>query len=111
MLNTKENFNQLDATLAVKELDNETAATIQGGWDLIAYNGFNGKGTVLGKFNFGDSKLSEKGNNKISSVRINAGRWRFSDGFYGLGKSETITKKGLWNFNDLNNKISSLKRY
>ena len=33
MLNTKENFNQLDATLAVKELDNETAATIQGGWD------------------------------------------------------------------------------
>ncbi|WP_322685052.1 hypothetical protein [Nostoc sp. DedQUE07] len=110
MLNTKENFNQLDVTLAVKELGNEAAATIQGGFDLIAYDGFNGKGSVLGEFNFGKSVLGA-GNNRISSVRINAGRWKFSDGFFGLGESETISRTGLFNFRSLNNRISSLKRF
>ncbi|MCC5648384.1 hypothetical protein LC609_00770 [Nostoc sp. XA013] len=37
MLNTKEYFNQLESTLAVKELDNETAAAIQGGAALELY--------------------------------------------------------------------------
>jgi hypothetical protein len=102
---------ELNTIAGVEDLSNENAATIQGGWDLIAYDGLNGKGSVLGKFNFGKSVLSPGGNNKISSVRINAGRWKFSDGFYGTGESQRIRKTGLFNFGSLNNRISSLKRY
>lgn len=110
MLNAKEYFNQLDETLAVKELDNETAATIQGGWDLIA---FGGKGEELGKFNVGSPMLSKKGNNKISSVRINGGRWKLYDLFNYKGDSVTLgpNKPGeVWALNRFANKTSSLRQ-
>ncbi|MEH2448089.1 MAG: hypothetical protein V7K18_20650 [Nostoc sp.] len=114
MLNTKEYFNQLESTLAVKELDNETAAIIQGGYDLIAYSEPNGKG-VLGSFNLGSPKLSTKGNNKISSVRINKGVWRLYNFFnYNTkGGYETLgpNKPGeVWNLNRFDNKTSSLRK-
>ncbi len=105
--------NQLEAIAVVNELDNETAATIQGGWDLLAYNNNTGTGNPIGKFNHGTSVISAVNNNKIGSVRINAGRWKFSDLYYGLGQSVRIAKNGLHNLATLgfDNKTSSIARY
>jgi hypothetical protein len=107
MLNTK----QVEASLAVEELDNEVAATIQGGADLEVYRHVNAK-DLLGTFNFGSSTLSSNANNQISSVRVNAGRWRFYEYPHYIGRVWEITNRGLYNappwFNDT---ISSLRRF
>lgn len=78
MLNTKKHFNQLDATLAVKELDNETAAAIQGGASLTLYDDADSRlDQTLGSFNFGGKK-SLISNDKISTIVINdSTKWRF----------------------------------
>ncbi|MDZ8238729.1 hypothetical protein [Nostoc sp. ChiQUE01b] len=110
MLNTKEYFNQFDVTFAVEELDNEAAATIQGGYDLIVYDGYNGTGEVLGEFNFGKAVLGA-GNNRISSVKINAGRWKFSDWYYYSGQFEEFTNTGTINLDSLDNRTSSIQRF
>lgn len=107
MLNTK----QVEATLAVEELDNEVAATIQGGAGLDVYRHVNGR-DLLGSFNFASSSLSSNANNQISSVRINAGRWKFYEYPNYVGRVWEVTTRGLHNvpswFNDT---ISSLKRF
>ncbi len=99
----------------VKELDNETAATIQGGWDLIAYDGFYGTGNVIGKYNIGDADLPTERNNKISSVKINGGRWKLYDGFNYKGASTQVLTKNkpgeVWNLVGFNNKTSSLRDF
>jgi hypothetical protein len=114
MLDTKKYFNQLDATLFVKELDNEKAAAIQGGYELQVYRDFGGN-DLLGSFNYGKSKLSSDANNQISSVRINSGTWRFYNypyynklgGYIDLGPN----KPGeVWNLPGFNEKISSIKQ-
>ena len=111
MLNTKEYFNQLDATLAVNEIDNETAATIQGGAAMTLYR--HGIGSeILGEFNGGGlRRLSTNANNQASSVKITAGKWKFYDypEWNPLGASVELGV-GTWNFVGLNDKISSFKR-
>lgn len=99
--------------LAIHFLNDEVAATIQGGWDLLVYDNNSGTGEPIGKFNHGSSVLSSVNNNKIGSVRINAGRWKFADLYYGLGSSVKIAKKGLHNLATLgfDNKTSSVSRY
>lgn len=78
MSNTEEYFNQFDA-IAVKELDDEVAATIQGGkYDLQVYKDPNFQ-NLLGELNLSPGRLPPKLDNQISSIKINNGRWRFSD--------------------------------
>lgn len=76
MLNTKEYFKQLEAIPAVKELDDEVAATIQGGWDLEAFKDINYRGGRLAAANVGFPRLNSA-DNHISSLKIHAGKWRF----------------------------------
>lgn len=79
MLNTKENFNRLDTTLAVQELGDELAAACSGGAALTLYEngGFNNPndGRVLPV----NSNIANLGsfNDKTSSFKISAGRWTF----------------------------------
>ncbi|MBN4000316.1 beta/gamma crystallin-related protein [Nostoc sp. LPT] len=95
MLNTKEHFNQLDA-IAVTELDNETAAAIQGGWALEVYRDINLKDRI-GSFNVGTRQVKE--NDQISSVKINEGEWAFLQNADYLGKI-LILKPGIHNLTD-----------
>ena len=105
MLNTK----QLEATLAVNELDNQTAAAIQGGAALTVYRHANLQ-DKLGEFNGGGLRtLSSNANNQISSVEITAGKWNFYDLPHYLGRSLQLGV-GKWNIVGLNDKISSFKR-
>lgn len=69
-------FTELTGIAGVEELSNETAAAIQGGWDLEVYRDYNLKDRV-GSFNVRSPQV--KANNQISSVKINAGVWRFYD--------------------------------
>jgi len=106
MLNTK----QVEATLAVEELDNEVAAAIQGGYDLQVYRHANGR-DLLGDLNTSRSSLSSNANDQISSVRVNAGRWRFYEHANYTGQAWEAPVGRLSNvpawFND---KISSILR-
>jgi hypothetical protein len=121
MSNTKQNFNQLDATLAVKELDNETAAAIQGGAALELYGktGAFGASDSLGSFNVGGrATLSSRADNQISSVLIKDGTWKFYEDANYKGKSITFTR-GRYDLvlyplgflsSSWDNQISSFKR-
>jgi hypothetical protein len=106
MLNTK----QVEATLAVEELDNEVAAAIQGGYDMEVYRHIGGRDR-LGSFNFGRDVLSSDANNQISSVLVNAGRWRFFEYPNYLGRFWTVTTRGRHDVPSwFNDKISSIRR-
>lgn len=106
MLNTKEHFYQLDA-IAVTELDNETAAAIQGGAALEVFRDINLIDRV-GSFNVRSPQV--KANDQISSLRINAGTWRFYEDANYKGASFDIGP-GAWNLTaSWNDRISSLKR-
>lgn len=105
----QEYFNQLDATLAVNELDNETAAAIQGGHDLEVYRHAN-YGDRMGSYNIGWSDLSSKANanDQISSVIVNAGQWRFYEHANYQGASFVVGRGG-WNVpSNFNDRISSI---
>ncbi|MFN6527829.1 beta/gamma crystallin-related protein [Nostoc sp. ChiSLP03a] len=119
MLNTKEHFNQLDA-IAVTELDNETAAAIQGGAALELYKdtGVLGASGLLGSFNIGGrATLSSRANDEISSVLIKDGEWEFYEDANYKGRSITFTR-GRYDLvlyplgfgSSWNDKISSFKR-
>jgi len=109
MSNTKEYFNQLDATLAIEELDNETAAAIQGGHGLEVYRHAN-LGDHLGSFNYGSPGLSSNANDQISSVRVNSGQWRFYEHANYQGES-FVLGTGTWNVpSNFNDRISSLRK-
>ena len=109
MLNTKEYFNQLDA-IAVTELDNETSATIQGGYNLQLFNGDDVKTGLLGSFNSG-GKPRLIANDQISSILVNSGQWRFYEHADYKGAAFTVGK-GRWTLKNhsLNNKISSFQK-
>jgi hypothetical protein len=107
MLNTK----QVEATLAVEELDNEVAAAIQGGSALTLYRHANGN-DWLGSFDTSLSALSSNANDQISSVHVNYGSgWRFYEhANYGGGFLD-FTTPGLHNLPSwFNDTISSWKR-
>lgn len=107
MLNTKEYFNQIDTTLPVQEMDNETAAAIQGGYDLEVYRHANLKDR-LGSANYGWSRLSSNANDQISSVRVNSGLWRFYEHANYKGAS-FVLGRGEWNVpSNFNDRISSI---
>src|SRR4028118_781092 len=99
MLNTK----QVEATLAVEELDNEAAAAIQGGYDLQVYRHANGI-DMLGDFSTSRSFLSSNANDQISSIRVKAGTWRFYEHADYGGRVWDVIAPGLRNvpswFND-----------
>ncbi|AFY89184.1 beta/gamma crystallin-related protein [Chroococcidiopsis thermalis] len=114
MLNTKEYFNQLDTTLAVQELDNETSAAIQGGYNLQLFDDYDAKTGLLGSFNKG-GKANLIADNKISSIKIKGGQWRFYEHpNFNQGKPgyELTLGKGTWHLrgNALNNQISSFQK-
>ena len=96
----------------VQELDNETAATIQGGVAMTLYRHANRKGDVLGEFNGGGlRRLSSNADNQASSVKITEGKWKFynSPEWSPLGGSVELGV-GNWNFAGLNDKVSSFRR-
>jgi hypothetical protein len=79
MLNTKQYFKQVDASLAVEELNNEVAAALGGGeYALQVYKDRNFQ-NLIGEFNFGPGRLPPKLDNQISSIKVNKGTRRFSD--------------------------------
>jgi hypothetical protein len=108
MLNTK----QLDATLAVNELDNQTAAAIQGGAAMTLYRHANLTGDILAAFDGGGVRtMSSNADNQASSVRITEGKWKFYDLPYWVPLGQSVELGvGVWNFVGLNDKISSLRR-
>jgi Beta/Gamma crystallin len=126
MLNIKEYFNQLDA-IAVKELEDEVAATCSGGAlttsgvapsaDVTLWeNGPFAKGDTLSLIGFqkGDG-ISNLGafNDKTSSIRINRGRWAFykddrfrsQQAILGPGSYPVPSRQGI-----ANDSLSSLLR-
>jgi Beta/Gamma crystallin len=60
---------------ALTELDDETAATTQGGWNMQVFDNDNYTG-LLGSFNSGGKKRLIH-NDQISSIIISKGQWRF----------------------------------
>ncbi|MFB2879431.1 beta/gamma crystallin-related protein [Floridanema aerugineum] len=62
-------------TFAFTELDNETSATIQGGWNMQVFDNDDFTG-LLGSFNYG-GKRQLIHNDQISSIIIRSGQWRF----------------------------------
>ncbi|AUB40082.1 putative alpha-1,6-mannanase, GH76 family [Nostoc flagelliforme CCNUN1] len=115
MLNTKQNFNQLDATLAVKELDNEVAATCSGGAAFLYQDdGFTGRRL---RFNEGSDDLGVYGfNDETSSIAITGNRsWVFYPDINNQGRPVTLPP-GEYNLSQLrgrriqNDTISSLRR-
>lgn len=129
MLNTKEYFNQLDAILAVKELDDEVAATCSGGKiyfdgpnpDVLLFEDNNYGGGVLrinatngaGDENLDNSLVGSGWNNKTSSIKIVRGEWQiFQDDGY-KGKSKTL-KPGSYSkasaFGLANDSLTGIRR-
>jgi Beta/Gamma crystallin len=94
---------------AFQELDNETAAAIGGGANIDVYRDSNLR-VKLGSFNFGSARLSPAANDKISSVRVNAGTWRLYEHVNYQGRFVTYRPGShnvpLW-FND---RTSSLRK-
>jgi hypothetical protein len=106
MLNTKE----VEATLAVEELDNEVAAAIQGGCDLQIYKHANGI-DWLNDIDESRTSLSSNANDKISSVRVGVGRWIFYEHANYGGRSWEAPRGKLSNVPSwFNDKISSIRR-
>jgi hypothetical protein len=79
MLNTKENFNQLDATLAVNELDDEIAAACSGGAAVTLYENGRFNRDKDGRVLPVDGNIANLGsfNDITSSFKITSGRWNF----------------------------------
>ena len=115
MLNTKEYFNQLDATLAVNEIDNETAAAIQGGASLRVFNYGTNPRQQLGEFNYGKVDQVSKSADKISPLQILANKvWRFYADKNFQGANAAFSRKDMKNGKielpaSLNNKVSSFQ--
>ncbi|MCC5663615.1 beta/gamma crystallin family protein [Nostoc sp. CHAB 5784] len=95
MLNPKEYFKQLDATLTVMELDDEVAATCSGGAAPVSlYEDINYGGAVnniYGNDDNLDNALRGSGwNNRTSSIVIREGTWTiFEDSGY-KGRSKVL---------------------
>lgn len=96
MLNNKENFNQIDATLAVKEIPDEAASTCSGGLapvSLYADENYEGEEfKVWGNDdNLDDRKwgVGKDFNNKTSSIIVRRGTWQIysKDGYSGTSKT------------------------
>lgn len=110
MSNTKEYFKQLDA-IAVKELDDEVAATIQGGkYALQVYKDPDFR-NLLGEFNLSPGRLPPRLDNQISSIRINRGRWKFFD-HPNLQGTSVVFGRGAYSdlSKGLDDKISFIQR-
>lgn len=119
MLNTKENFNQLDATLAVEELDNEVAATCSGGVAFLYQNdGFN-QGDPGRRLRFSegtDDLRTYNFNDETSSIVITGNKsWVFYRDINNKGPAVTL-RPGSYNLDQLrrrgiqNDWVSSLRR-
>ncbi len=95
MLNTKEYFNQLDATLTVMELDDEVAATCSGGAAPVTlYEDTNYGGAAYDVYgnddNLDNSAFGSGWNNRTSSIVIRKGTWTiFEDSGY-KGRSKVL---------------------
>lgn len=121
MLNAKEYFNQLDATLALEELGDEVAATCSGGVALL-YQDDNFKGRGPLRFYDGESDLRKWNfNDQTSSIKIEGNElWAFYKdiNFKPDGKPEggVYLGNGSYTYTDLknlgfqNDSISSLIR-
>ena len=84
---------------------------MQGGYDLQVYRHANQK-DPLGEFNFGKDSLSSNADNQISSITINAGRWRLYKLENYFGRYVEYTKPGKYNIpSSFNDSISSIKRF
>jgi len=95
---------------AFEELDNETAAAIGGGAKIEVYRDSNSR-VNLGSFNTGSAQLSALANNKISSIKVNAGTWVLYDLPNHQGESSVRYGPGSHNLPSLlNDRTSSLKQ-
>lgn len=113
MLNTKQYFNQLDA-IAVQELENETAAAIQGGAAVTLYEHESYNQKKDGRVKPISSSTRNVGsiNDKTTSIKVSSGIWEFykDENYNGLlftlkaGESYSKLPK------DWNDRISSVKK-
>lgn len=96
MLNTKEYFNQLDATLAVKEISDEAASTCSGGLAPVSlYANEDYEGEEFKVYENDDNLDNRKFgvgkdfNNKTSSIIVRRGTWQIysKDGYDGTSKT------------------------
>jgi hypothetical protein len=96
---------------AFTELDDETGAAIQGGYKLELYDTEN-FGQRLGSFDYGGKKKLIA-DNKISSIVVNDGLWRFYEKPNYKGAAYTLGK-GAYKLGPgsayLNNQISSFQQ-
>lgn len=102
---------------AFTELDNETAAAIQGGANLELYDTNDFK-QLIGSFNSGGKRRLIH-DNQISSIIVREGKWRlYADPDY-KGYGQTFAPDKVWIFptpgkyvlpRGLNNKVSSFQR-
>ena len=97
---------------AFEELDNETAAAIGGGADKIQVYRDSNLRVPLGGYNTGSSsRLSPVSNDKISSIKVNAGTWVLYDLPNHQGQSSVRYGPGSHNLPSLlNDRTSSLKQ-
>ena len=102
---------------AFTELDNETAAAVQGGWNMQVFDNNNYTG-LLGSFDHG-SKPRLIHNDQISQVVISEGQWRFYEHADYKGAAYTLGplangKPAYYKLGPgsqyLNNQISSFQR-
>jgi hypothetical protein len=106
---SRKNMNNITDSLNEQlftDLSSTEAEVIQGGWDLIAYDGYYGTGKVLAKTNSGIRNL--KYPNRISSIRIKEGNWALYNKDNYRDRIRTLGP-GNWNLlGGLNNSINSL---
>ncbi|NJP09818.1 MAG: hypothetical protein HC866_10290 [Leptolyngbyaceae cyanobacterium RU_5_1] len=101
----------------VQELTDQTAAALQGGALMTAFEHDpsrdpRGRGRVIAAFNFGSRPvISPRNNDQISSIRITGGVWEFFE-HINFGGAKLTLGAGNWNLGGSwwNDKISSFRR-
>jgi len=104
----------LDKVPAVKELSNETAETVGGGWAMYLYQDINQGGRRL-RFNYGTSDLRKYNfNDKLSSFVVNSGGWRLYKHINFIGPVGRVFRRGVYNWVENygvpNDSVSSLRK-
>ena len=94
---------------AFEELDNETAAAIGGGGAIDVYRD-SGIRVLLAGYDTSTARVGPTINDRISSVKVNAGRWTLYENANFQGRSVTYGR-GSYNVPSwFNDKASSLRR-
>lgn len=76
MSNINNKTQDLFALDIIQDLDNESAAAIQGGAAVELFNDSNFRKPIV-KTNRGTRNVGERANDRTTSIIINSGKWRF----------------------------------